>query len=143
MRGQFKEWRKATFSSPASSFPSGGVEGKGHEEGVEGGKEEEPKVGALEAAMAAAVIEEGVKVRDVSAFSSAVIITLSHCIPPLPPSLPPFLPPFLPKVQATDQRQSLNSVIWRLALPLSLSLGLEPLCSVIDTYYVGAKMGSR
>ncbi|GAB5029858.1 multidrug resistance protein norm [Nannochloropsis oceanica] len=47
------------------------------------------------------------------------------------------------QVQATDQRQDLNSVILRLALPLSLSLSLEPLCSAINTYYVGVKMGSR
>lgn len=55
MRCQFKEWRKTTFSSPASSFPSG----EGEEEE---GKEEALTLGGVEAVVAAAAIEEGVKV---------------------------------------------------------------------------------
>ncbi len=44
---------------------------------------------------------------------------------------------------ANQQRERLDSVIWKLAVPLALSLGLEPLCACVDTYAVGKRMGPR
>jgi len=72
MRCLFREWRKTAFPSPASSFSSS-VVGAGGQEGQEREKEGEPKIGGVEAAVAAAAIEEGVKVRFLLYFSSLCI----------------------------------------------------------------------
>lgn len=34
-------------------------------------------------------------------------------------------------------------MIWTLALPIALSLAMEPLYSLVDTYCVGKRMGAR
>lgn len=42
-----------------------------------------------------------------------------------------------------SQQQRLDTLIWTLALPIALSLAAEPLYSMVDTYAVGKRMGSR
>lgn len=42
-----------------------------------------------------------------------------------------------------NQQQRLDAVVLKLALPIALSLALEPLCSMIDTYTVFKRMGPR